>query len=41
MPVQEAGLWSEALRICKEYLPGRLGELQEECGREAGKKGSR
>ncbi|XP_071273312.1 intraflagellar transport protein 172 homolog isoform X1 [Agelaius tricolor] len=38
---KEAGMWSEALRICKEYLPGRLAELQEECGREAGKKGSR
>ncbi|XP_074392344.1 intraflagellar transport protein 172 homolog isoform X2 [Zonotrichia albicollis] len=37
---KEAGMWSEALRICKEYLPGRLAELQEECGREAGKKGS-
>ncbi|RLV86206.1 hypothetical protein DV515_00015928 [Chloebia gouldiae] len=37
---KEAGMWSEALRICKEYMPGRLGELQEECGREAGKKGS-
>ncbi|KAF4795993.1 hypothetical protein TURU_088441 [Turdus rufiventris] len=33
-------MWSEALRICKEYMPSRLGELQEECGREAGKKGS-
>ncbi|XP_048154931.1 intraflagellar transport protein 172 homolog isoform X3 [Corvus hawaiiensis] len=38
---KEAGMWSEALRICKEYMPSRLGELQEECGREAGKKGSR
>ncbi|KAI1241384.1 hypothetical protein IHE44_0009870 [Lamprotornis superbus] len=37
---KEAGMWSEALRICKEYMPSRLGELQEECGREAGKKGS-
>ncbi|XP_063277854.1 intraflagellar transport protein 172 homolog isoform X3 [Prinia subflava] len=37
---KEAGMWSEALRICKEYVPGRLGELQEECAREAGKKGS-
>ncbi|NWI06050.1 IF172 protein, partial [Tichodroma muraria] len=36
---KEAGMWSEALRICKEYMPSRLGELQEERGREAGKKG--
>lgn len=33
-------MWSEALRICKEYVPGRLEELQKECGREAAKKGS-
>lgn len=39
--LQEAGMWSEALRVCKEYVPGRLEELQEECGREAAKKGSR
>ncbi|XP_054675420.1 intraflagellar transport protein 172 homolog isoform X4 [Grus americana] len=38
---KEAGMWSEALRICKEYVPSRLEELQEECGREAAKKGSR
>lgn len=34
-------MWSEALRVCKEYVPGQLEELQEECGREAAKKGSR
>lgn len=38
--LQEADMWSEALRICKEYVPGRLEELQKECGREAAKKGS-
>ncbi|POI27903.1 hypothetical protein CIB84_008347, partial [Bambusicola thoracicus] len=38
--LQEADMWSEALRICKEYVPGRLEELQNECGREAAKKGS-
>uniref|UniRef100_A0A669PJU1 Intraflagellar transport protein 172 homolog n=1 Tax=Phasianus colchicus TaxID=9054 RepID=A0A669PJU1_PHACC len=37
---KEADMWSEALRICKEYVPGRLEELQKECGREAAKKGS-
>ncbi|KAM6123262.1 intraflagellar transport protein 172 homolog [Pterocles gutturalis] len=38
---KEAGMWSEALRVCKEYVPSRLEELQEECGREAAKRGSR
>ncbi|KFO82193.1 Intraflagellar transport protein 172, partial [Cuculus canorus] len=38
---KESGMWSEALRICKEYVPRQLEELQEECGREAAKKGSR
>uniref|UniRef100_A0A8C0IIW3 Intraflagellar transport protein 172 homolog n=1 Tax=Bubo bubo TaxID=30461 RepID=A0A8C0IIW3_BUBBB len=37
---KEAGMWTEALRIGKEYVPGRLEELQEECGREAAQKGS-
>lgn len=34
-------MWSDALRICKEYVPGRLEALQEEYDREAAKKGSR
>ncbi|XP_025050082.1 intraflagellar transport protein 172 homolog [Alligator sinensis] len=38
---KEAGMWSDALRICKEYVPGRLEALQEEYDREAAKKGSR
>uniref|UniRef100_A0A2K6G5V0 Intraflagellar transport protein 172 homolog n=1 Tax=Propithecus coquereli TaxID=379532 RepID=A0A2K6G5V0_PROCO len=38
---KEAGLWSDALRICKEYVPGQLEALQEEYEREATKKGGR
>lgn len=38
---QEAGLWSDALRICKDYVPGQLEALQEEYEREAAKKGAR
>ncbi|XP_032208956.1 intraflagellar transport protein 172 homolog isoform X2 [Mustela erminea] len=38
---KEAGLWSDALRICKDYVPGQLEALQEECEREATKKGAR
>uniref|UniRef100_A0A3P9LP27 Intraflagellar transport 172 n=1 Tax=Oryzias latipes TaxID=8090 RepID=A0A3P9LP27_ORYLA len=26
---QDAGMWSDAIRICKEYLPNKLGLLQE------------
>lgn len=38
---QEAGLWSDALRICKDYVPGQLEALQEEYEREVTKKGAR
>jgi hypothetical protein len=38
---QEAGLWSDALRICKDYVPGQLEALQEEYEREATKKWGR
>lgn len=38
---QEAGLWSDALRICKDYMPSQLEALQEEYEREATKKGGR
>ncbi|XP_020839464.1 intraflagellar transport protein 172 homolog isoform X1 [Phascolarctos cinereus] len=38
---KEAGLWSDALRICKDYVPGQLEALQEEYEREATKKGTR
>lgn len=39
--MQEAGLWSEALRICKDYVPGQLEALQQEYEQEAAKKGAR
>ncbi|XP_074847703.1 intraflagellar transport protein 172 homolog isoform X2 [Carettochelys insculpta] len=38
---KEAGMWSDALRTCKEYVPSRLEALQEEYDREAAKKGTR
>ncbi|CAO2635984.1 Intraflagellar transport protein 172 homolog [Lemmus lemmus] len=38
---QEAGLWSNALRICKDYEPGQIEALQEQYEREATKKGGR
>uniref|UniRef100_A0AAY4EKD8 Intraflagellar transport protein 172 homolog n=1 Tax=Denticeps clupeoides TaxID=299321 RepID=A0AAY4EKD8_9TELE len=34
-------MWSDAMRICKEYLPSKLAFLQEEYERETAKKGSR
>lgn len=34
-------MWSDALRICKDYVPGQLEALQEEYEREATKKGAR
>ncbi|XP_046877770.1 LOW QUALITY PROTEIN: intraflagellar transport protein 172 homolog [Hypomesus transpacificus] len=37
---KDAELWSDAMRICKEYLPNKLSLLQEEYEREAAKKGS-
>ncbi|KAK2092140.1 hypothetical protein P7K49_028668 [Saguinus oedipus] len=38
---KEAGLWSDALQICKDYVPGQLEALQEEYEQEATKKGAR
>ncbi|XP_044943433.1 intraflagellar transport protein 172 homolog isoform X2 [Mustela putorius furo] len=38
---KEAGLWSDALRICKDYVRGQLEALREEYEREATKKGAR
>lgn len=38
---KEAGLWSDALRICKDYVPGQLEALQAEYEQEAAKKGGR
>uniref|UniRef100_A0A674II76 Intraflagellar transport 172 n=1 Tax=Terrapene triunguis TaxID=2587831 RepID=A0A674II76_9SAUR len=38
---KEAGMWSDALRTCKEYVPSRLEVLQEEYDKETAKKGTR
>lgn len=34
-------MWSDAMRICKEYLPNKLSELQEEYEQETAKKGNK
>lgn len=38
---QDADMWSDAIRICKEYLPNKLSLLQEEYEKETSKKGIR
>lgn len=38
---QDADMWSDAMRICKEYLPNKLSVLQEEYEKETSKKGIR
>ena len=38
---QEQGLWGEALRVCKEYLPVNFNVLQAEYHRDVGSKVSR
>lgn len=38
---QDADMWSDAMRICKEYLPNKLSLLQEEYETETSKKGIR
>ncbi|XP_064411524.1 intraflagellar transport protein 172 homolog [Latimeria chalumnae] len=38
---KDAGMWSDAMRICKEYVPNKLELLQEEYEREVVKKGPR
>nr|XP_057921402.1 intraflagellar transport protein 172 homolog [Doryrhamphus excisus] len=38
---KDADMWSDAMRICKEYLPNKLALLQEEYEKEATKKGMR
>ncbi|MBN3325630.1 IF172 protein, partial [Atractosteus spatula] len=38
---KDAEMWSDAMRICKEYVPNKLELLQEEYEKEAVKKGSR
>ena len=31
---QDSGMWQDALRVCKEYLPHKLPQLQDEYDRE-------
>lgn len=38
---KEAGMWSDAIRICKEYVPAMLEQLQLEYEREVTTKGTR
>ncbi|XP_058470061.1 intraflagellar transport protein 172 homolog [Solea solea] len=38
---KDADMWSDAMRICKEYLPNKLSILQEEYEKETSKKGIR
>nr|XP_032825685.1 intraflagellar transport protein 172 homolog [Petromyzon marinus] len=38
---KEAQMWSDAIRICKEYLPGKLSQLQDEYESQAAGKGAR
>ncbi|XP_053107178.1 intraflagellar transport protein 172 homolog isoform X2 [Hemicordylus capensis] len=38
---KEAGMWTDALRVCKEYALGELEALQEEYEREVAKRGPR
>ncbi|XP_027896583.1 intraflagellar transport protein 172 homolog [Xiphophorus couchianus] len=38
---KDADMWSDAFRICKEYLPSKLSILQEDYERETSKKGGR
>ena len=39
--LQDSGMWQDALRVCKEYLPHKLPQLQDEYDREmtSGKSG--
>ncbi|XP_064196298.1 intraflagellar transport protein 172 homolog [Anguilla rostrata] len=38
---KDAEMWSDAIRICKEYVPNKLGALQDEYEKETAKKGTR
>ncbi|XP_053736543.1 intraflagellar transport protein 172 homolog [Synchiropus splendidus] len=38
---KDADMWSDAMRICKEYLPSKLSSLQEEYDQETSRKGLR
>lgn len=39
--LQEKGMWVEALKSCREYLPGKLDEVQADYDRECGARVSR
>ena len=39
--LQDSGMWVDALRVCREYLPNRLPALQAEYDLQVGVKGSR
>jgi len=41
MVLQEKGMWVEALKSCREYLPAKLDEVQAEYDRECGAKVTR
>ena len=38
---QDAGMWQDALRVCKEYIPHKLSALQDEYEREMMDKSTR
>ncbi|XP_069742704.1 intraflagellar transport protein 172 homolog isoform X3 [Narcine bancroftii] len=38
---KDVGMWSDAIKICKEYIPNKLEQLQEEYEQEAIKKGTK
>ena len=39
--LQDAGMWQDALRVCKEYIPHKLSALQDEYEREMMDKSTR
>ncbi|KAL0271339.1 UNVERIFIED_CONTAM: hypothetical protein PYX00_008457 [Menopon gallinae] len=41
MHYQEADMWADALRVCREYLPSKLAALQNMYEKQTGNKGSR
>ena len=38
---QETGMWMDALRVCKDYLPAKLQSVQAEYDRAVGSKSAR
>ncbi|RZF39607.1 hypothetical protein LSTR_LSTR001128 [Laodelphax striatellus] len=38
---QDSGMWVDALRVCREYLPSQMAQLQAEYEREVGSRGLR